>query len=113
MLVKNDEFLRSVSNKQVSLIGQKAARTTLHALTTRRTTAVDNRGRKGEAVGVFEFPMALIIDGIDHLTHLPSRMLSYRLNREIGYPRLEAMRHSSPATGLEVAKLVLSHEIQT
>jgi hypothetical protein len=69
-------------------------------------TIVDDSHQEGCPARLSGLATAVGKDALELTTRISLRRQSYRLNREVGLSAFQALRHSSPATGLAVALLV-------
>lgn len=110
--MNQEQYVRSLPDREVSLVSQAIAKDLLIALTNPpRIAEVSARAEEGDKMALLEMPWAHTFDSLDRLTHFSSRRLAFSLNKELGLSYIEALIHSTPVTGLVVAAHVTRRQL--
>jgi hypothetical protein len=106
------EYLRGLPNKEVTLTAQVRASDLVASLNSPSNTEtfVDDSHQEGRPARLSGLAVAVDKDALELTTSISLRRQSYRLNRELGLSAFQAIRHSSPATGLAAALLVAPNQ---
>jgi hypothetical protein len=109
--MNQEQYVRSLPDREVSLASQMIAKDLLIALTNPpRIAEVSARVEEGDKLALLELPWAHTVDSLDRLTRFSSRRLAFSLNRELGLSPIEALIHSTPVTGLVAADHVVQRQ---
>jgi len=91
---------------------QKMAGEFISSLMVPHVDPVNERIQAGDNRALLRFPFALALDLVDLPTGFITRKpLIYRFNRELGFSRRQALKHTELDTALAAAAIVLTTEI--
>lgn len=109
--MNQEEYVESIPDRVVSPIAQKTARDLISSLSgPTRLRLVSRQIQEGDRLAYLQLPIATALDDMDRRTRFTPRRLAFKLNRQLGLHALEALRHSSPVTGLVAAARVITRE---